>query len=352
MCNGQQPFSKKEIEAAKAAKLRTKLLGAKLAAEHNADTHINKLLLLGAGESGKSTLFKQMISLYGEGYPLPQRKIFSPIIHHNLITSIKVLLEHSPNFGNVEYKSTTNFQELQNDTHITGTIAEDIANLWADRGIQMTYEQRAKFQLTDSAAYFFDKVREVACSEYVPSEQDVMRSRARTTGIVESSFAIEGNQFKMYDVGGQRNERRKWIHCFEEVTAVMFVAAISEYDQVLFEDENTNRMEESLNLFEEVSNSCWFKETAILLFLNKRDLFQEKLGKVDLRTCFPEYNGDDSYEEACGYVQGQFESRCRSTGKTIYSHVTCATDTSHVRHVFNSVKDIIVQVGLKQAGLV
>ena len=56
----------------------------------------------------------------------------------------------------------------------------------------------------------------------------------------------------MYDVGGQRNERRKWIHCFEDVTAVIFVAAISEYDQKLFEDGATNRMVEALELFEEV----------------------------------------------------------------------------------------------------
>lgn len=41
----------------------------------------------------------------------------------------------------------------------------------------------------------------------------------------------------MFDVGGQRSERKKWMHCFENVTAVVFLAAISEYDQVLVEDE-------------------------------------------------------------------------------------------------------------------
>jgi hypothetical protein len=86
----------------------------------------------------------------------------------------------------------------------------------------------------------------------VPSAQDILRSRVRTTGIVETSFLVEGNTFKMYDVGGQRNERKKWIHCFENVTAVLFVAAISEYDQKLFEDESQNRMSEALSLFEEI----------------------------------------------------------------------------------------------------
>ena len=80
-----------------------------------------------------------------------------------------------------------------------------------------------------------------------------------------------------FDVGGQRNERKKWIHCFENVTAVIFVAALSEYDQVLYEDETTNRMTEALNLFDEICNSRWFRETSMILFLNKRDLFQAKV---------------------------------------------------------------------------
>ena len=62
--------------------------------------------------------------------------------------------------------------------------------------------------------------------------EDILRSRVRTTGIVETSFVIEGHTFHMFDVGGQRNERKKWIHCFENVTCVIFVAALSEYDQV------------------------------------------------------------------------------------------------------------------------
>ena len=74
----------------------------------------------------------------------------------------------------------------------------------------------------------------------------------------------------MFDVGGQRNERRKWIHAFDNVQAVVFVAALSEYDQVLFEDETQNRMEEALQLFDQIVNSKWFKTTAMILFLNKK----------------------------------------------------------------------------------
>jgi guanine nucleotide-binding protein G(i) subunit alpha len=103
----------------------------------------------------------------------------------------------------------------------------------------------------------------------------------------------------MYDVGGQRNERKKWIHCFEGVTAVIFVAALSEYDQILFEDASTNRMMEALNLFDEICNNSFFIKSAMILFLNKRDLFAEKikLKKISDSSMFREYQGvDNDYE--------------------------------------------------------
>ena len=50
--------------------------------------------------------------------------------------------------------------------------------------------------------------------------------------MVEHNFNIEDDKFVLVDVGGQRSERRKWIHTFEHVTAVVFLVAVSEYDQV------------------------------------------------------------------------------------------------------------------------
>lgn len=74
---------------------------------------------------------------------------------------------------------------------------------------------------------------------YMPTDQDIIRCRAKTTGIVETTFIIGSATYKMFDVGGQRSERKKWIHCFENVTAVLFVVAISGYDQCLVEDRDS-----------------------------------------------------------------------------------------------------------------
>jgi guanine nucleotide-binding protein subunit alpha len=73
---------------------------------------------------------------------------------------------------------------------------------------------------------------------YLPSNQDILRTRQRTTGICESLFNMGNYIYRMVDVGGQRSERKKWIHAFDNVRAVLFVAAISGYDQVLVEDRN------------------------------------------------------------------------------------------------------------------
>lgn len=322
---------------------------------HTQEQQINKLLLLGAGESGKSTLFKQMITIYGKGYPESERKTFTSIIYNNIITSMKILCHQSEVYG--EKKVAANeekihIEELDNADDINEEVADPIKILWNDPGIQATFKARAKFQFPDSAPYFFDRIDDIARPDYIPTKQDVLRSRVRTTGIVENAFEIDGNQFKMFDVGGQRNERKKWIHCFENVTAVLFVAAISEYDQVLYEDENTNRMMEALNLFEEICNSRWFRDTSMILFLNKRDLFEDKIANVSLSVCFENYDGPDTYDAGCEFLQEQFESRNRNPDKQVYTHITCATDTDNIQAVFNAVKDIIIRKSLVEAGLV
>jgi len=339
----------------RAEKDRSRQLEATMAHDQAQDRQVNKLLLLGAGESGKSTLFKQMITIYGKGFSEQERMSYVPIIHNNILTSMKTLCKYSTTYGTVSPSNQAPKQvienELKGDEEIDVSVGAHIATLWKDVGIQKTYAMRAKYQLNDSAAYFFDKIKDIASENYLPTQQDVLRSRVRTTGIVENEFEIEGNKFKMFDVGGQRNERKKWIHCFENVTAVLFVAAISEYDQVLYEDDNTNRVIEALNLFEEICNSRWFHDTSMILFLNKRDLFADKIVKVPLTLCFPEYEGKSTYEEASEYLRGLFEHRNHNHEKIIYSNITCATDTDNVAAVFNAVKDIIIRQSLGQAGL-
>ena len=70
---------------------------------------------------------------------------------------------------------------------------------------------------------------------------------------------MHGLSVHLVDVGGQRSERKKWLHCFASVDAVVFVAALSEYDQSLAEDPKVNRVQESVKLFGSVCSVKWFK---------------------------------------------------------------------------------------------
>jgi hypothetical protein len=83
---------------------------------------------------------------------------------------------------------------------------------------------------------YYTNIDRLFAKDYLPSDQDVLRSRLRTTGITETLFELGQLNYHMFDVGGQRSERKKWVHCFEGVHCLMFVAALSGYDQCLVED--------------------------------------------------------------------------------------------------------------------
>lgn len=113
-----------------------------------------------------------------------------------------------------------------------------------------------------------------------------------------------------------------------------------------------SRMAESLRLFDSICNNNWFTNTSLILFLNKKDLLAEKIKRIPLTVCFPDYKGQNTYEEAAVYVQRQFEDLNRNKEtKEIYSHFTCATDTSNIQFVFDAVTDVIIQNNLKYIGL-
>jgi GTPase SAR1 family protein len=347
-------MSPEEREHRKDALNKSKDLDNKMNKEHAQDEQVNKLLLLGAGESGKSTLFKQMIQIYGKGFPVEERKTYISVIYNNIVASMKTLVQQSKLYGSIgsDCDASARYvdQELKGDEEIDERVGQHLKLLWRDKGIQATYEQRSKYQLTDGAGYFFDRLDDVMRRNYIPSEQDIFRCRVRTTGIVENDFTIDGNSFKMIDVGGQRNERKKWIHCFEGVTAVLFVAAISEYDQVLYEDEKKNRLTEALEVFENICNQKYFKDTVFILFLNKMDLFADKLKrKISIKTCFPEYSGDEyDFDQTTAFMTGKFQAANKTKTRTIFVHLTCATDTKNVERVFEAAKKAILEKNVRE----
>ena len=211
---------------------------------------------------------------------------------------------------NKEYFETiTNIDE---GIEIDQTLGEAIKALWKDTGILQTWKRRSEFQIVESVKYYFNEIDRIMQPNYVATQQDMLLARVRTTGIVTEKYVIDGKSFEMYDVGGQRNERKKWIHCFDDVTAVIFVAALSEYDQMLFEDSSTNRMVEAVELFNEICNNRNFTQSNMILFLNKKDLFEEKINHVhigdqkDFQDFPAEFGSSDYYDVGVDYFLNKF----------------------------------------------
>ncbi|KAI9846617.1 MAG: Guanine nucleotide-binding protein alpha-2 subunit [Sclerophora amabilis] len=315
-----------------------------------------KILLLGSGESGKSTIVKQMKIIHQNGYTVDELALYRLTIYKNLVDCAKALigamrqLEIEPHASeNHQYCDYLIEYQVDPDPHIPldPRVGEAIKS------------------------FFFDEANRIAAHDYIPIEADVLRARTKTTGIYETRFTMgqlsiqsvplsrprilmsslpTDDPSSMFDVGGQRSERKKWIHCFENVTSIIFCVALSEYDQVLLEESNQNRMMESLGLFESVVNSRWFMRTSIILFLNKVDLFKQKLGRSPLDNYFPDYSGGNDVNRAAKYLLWRFNQVNRAH-LNLYPHLTQATDTSNIRLVFAAVKETILQNALKDSGI-
>ncbi|XP_023209628.1 G protein alpha q subunit-like isoform X3 [Centruroides sculpturatus] len=318
-----------------------------------------KLLLLGTGESGKSTFIKQMRIIHGTGYSDEDKKGFIKLVFQNIFMAMQSMIK-AMDLLQIQYKNEKNIEnaelvkavDYETVTTFDNQYVEAIKSLWEDAGIQECYDRRREYQLTDSAKYYLSDLDRISATDYLPTQQDILRVRVPTTGIIEYPFDLDSIIFRMVDVGGQRSERRKWIHCFENVTSIIFLVALSEYDQILFESDNENRMEESKALFKTIVTYPWFQNSSVILFLNKKDLLEEKIMHSHIVDYFPEFDGPkQDHIAAREFILKIYLAQNPSEDRMIYSHFTCATDTENIRLVFCAVKDTIMQNNLKDYNL-
>ncbi|CAI9096704.1 OLC1v1032908C2 [Oldenlandia corymbosa var. corymbosa] len=352
--------------------------------ETKAEKHIQKLLLLGTGESGKSTIFKQIKLLFQTGFDDAELKSYIPVIHANIYQTIKILHDGSKELAQSEGESGKYVLSPPNKEtgeklssiggrldypHLNKELAQEIETLWKDAAIQETYARGNEFQVPDCAHYFMENLHRFSDAHYIPTKEDVLYARVRTSGVVEIQFSPVGENkksgevYRLFDVGGQRNERRKWIHLFEGVSAVIFCAALSEYDQTLYEDESKNRMMETRELFDWVLKQPCFEKTSFMLFLNKYDIFEKKVLNVPLNVCewFKDYQpvstGKQEIEHAYEFVKKKFEElyfQCTApdrVDRVFKIYRTTALDQKLVKKTFKLVDETLRRRNLFEAGL-
>lgn len=310
-----------------------------------------KLLLLGTGDSGKSTFTKQLRVLHKGGFSNNDMTYYTQILRDNALSSMRGIVsyisDHKPELlSDLDQKL---IEELLEEFELSPELADLIEQLWSKKSVRKIARKYVgtAIQIPMSYPYYFEKCKTFIRDDYVPTHEDIFHSKIKTSGILETKFSVEGINFTVVDVGGQRSERRKWVHCFDDAQAIIYLAAMNEYYMCLEEDSEKNRMQESLELFEEVSGGPVFLKQSWILFLNKVDLFEEQL-KIHPISKYLDTNFEDNdVESAKQFVKDKYTSRFGSQNN-LYTHFTCALDTDNCYKVFDDIRHNVLTVSLGQ----
>ncbi|OQR76564.1 guanine nucleotide-binding protein G(o) subunit alpha-like, partial [Tropilaelaps mercedesae] len=319
------------------------------------------------GESGKSTLVKQMKVIYNEGFSDEELLSFRPTILDNLLSSMKYTLAGMGllriRLGNSRNKSAAKLVLShpaippvgENETNYYYTLGEEtikaLEALWRDKGVRTAVLRGHEYELNDSALYLFENMQRLTSEKYEPTVRDVLRARVRTNGVIETEFiACQGAlRARVLDAGIPLNSATpyctvsKWMRWFEDVRAVIFVVALSGYDMLMQTEPNINRLQDSMDLFRKIATNRYFQNCLMVLFLNKMDLFREKIlhSKRHLRYYFSEFRGpDENVDSAALFVQGKL---LEAIQRPVFPHFTTAVDTANVKAVFETVLSTILK---------
>ncbi|KAJ3444525.1 guanine nucleotide-binding protein g(o) subunit alpha [Anaeramoeba flamelloides] len=315
-----------------------------------------KILVLGTGDSGKSTFIKQLQILYKGGFCEQDRFLYRTTIRVNLMYNMKTLIqiveELKINIQKRTQKIVKRFDRSKKycEENLTEKMKNAIINLWSDPGFKEAYERRNLFELPDSANYYFDSCERIFKEDYQPNDKDVLFCRIPTTGVNEIELQVNNKFWKVVDVGGQRSERRKWIHQFENVTIIVYITSVSEFDQQLSEDRSINRMHESLLLFDTISTGDFFKKKNFFILFNKIDLLKKKIQNVDLSVCFPKYKGGKDLNLAIKFIRDKFIEIGENSKRNLFFQQTCAIETEKIKNIFDSVTTTVLEDELKGSG--
>ncbi|ORZ31057.1 guanine nucleotide binding protein, alpha subunit [Catenaria anguillulae PL171] len=348
-----------------------------------------RLLFLGTAESGKSTCLKQMKLIHNGnivdkdqkgkvlesataavngdtrlGAGMMDAQAWAGVLRTNLFDSLEKILgnvgRHSTGFQSAAASSAAEtllgiLGPLRDNVLAPPPDLVDLINtLLADPSVQTTIGNGAKYYLLDSAPRLLQDSATILSPTFVPTNEHILLARLPTSTITETRLTIDGFRFKIYDVNGAHGKRQAWMPFFDFCTAVIYVSAISQFDQPLPEDPTITRLHDSLMVFETVINHPLMAKPAFVLFLNKIDVLKQKLDRgIQVKSTFPDYTGSatQEYEEVCTYFARKFALAIEDKKRKVYIHFTWATSTSQIKTVLKIVQGVIIKLNLAKADL-
>ncbi|CAL6070505.1 G-protein_alpha subunit [Hexamita inflata] len=330
-----------------------------------------KLLLLGSGDSGKSTFFRQIQNNFGTGFTQDQLNTYKLPIQTAFLrnlqaaTSIMEQIRQSVDESNSEFaqqllqmqpevfqtmimssnKENEHYTEDSTDNY--STFVDKCYKLARDSNMKSIFEAPMCYQLKIPAHVKTILQSSVLDQNYTVSVSDLVRYRLKTTQVQQISFKVQGRSFRLIDVGGQIAERKKWSAIFKDAASIVYVASMIDYDLTLDEDPSVNRMVDSLQLFEQTINCETFRSTPIILLLNKFDLFKTKVETVPLRNTFKDFKEP---QEPHKYIQDRFLALNKNPRRQIYSFFSTAIDGEIVNEIFKTSVKILLKEEMSRLG--
>ena len=315
------------------------------------DKHF-RILLLGAGESGKTTFTQQLSLTHNLNQLSPEERKRNTLqaLHENIVQCVSATAANAIRMGlELKQEDRERLETIKMSMKIDKVLADDVAQLWSTPAMQESFSQRSRFWVLDTAEWLVANISRFAEDDYKPTKQDLILSRRRTTGVSEHTYIVGGNAFTIIDVGGQRSERRKWVQFFSDVHCIVFFVSAIGFCKVLFEDSNTFQMKESLELFSSTFrvpapqagpriDNDWqdyvFETTPIHVVFNKIDMLEDALANQSLATCFPQYKGSNSKNSALRFLAQTFSERIVSIRSPPDIHYISAAREDDVQELF------------------
>ncbi|CAK9276299.1 unnamed protein product [Sphagnum jensenii] len=376
----------------------------------------HKLLLLGHEGSGRSTIFKQAKILYNDGFTKEEKANFKSLIQTNIYKYMSILLEGRERFeeeeddlaeiralsqlsASKERKSMSRkgksvfamearlkqvsdrflekmaAESLESgfpSSSYTQEFAPIVEELWNNPAIKAVYDRRADLHsLPNVASYYLDRVVEVSKTEYEPTENDILQAEglSQGSGLVQIEFDLEDKvpnsgawqdnesplvigRYQLIRVGGRGSDRQRWLDMFEDVRAIIFCVALSDYDALWPDSSGTlcNKMVQTRDFFNSVLKHPCFQDTRFVLLLNKYDLFEDKITRgIPLTSCewfsdFSPVHTQNQAQQAYQYIAHKYKelfNSVNSRSRKLFTFQLNALEKTTVSHAFQYVRETL-----------
>ncbi|KIM45073.1 hypothetical protein M413DRAFT_24337 [Hebeloma cylindrosporum] len=242
---------------------------------------------------------------------------------------------------------------------VVSSCKDDIRWLWNDSVTQEILHNR-NLRLEDSPGFFLEDIGRIAALDYQPSDADIVRARLRTTGVQEHRFKLDRSNgttvdWIMYDVAGTRSSRAAWIPYFHEITALIFLAPLSSFNERLAEDDRVNCLEDTFVLWRLLSANKILANVQLILFLNKTDLLRKKLEQgIRVKKYIPEFDKANDYDTVATWFRRVFKRIYvdnTQSKRPFISHFTSVVDTQATAQTLQAVQATILRNDMTEAGL-